>query len=317
MTEIIVLNWNGGSATLRCLEAICDLPEARVVLVDNASSDNSCDLIEEWCRQTGRLLLCLNAHEVGQLSSVQSSSIVLVRSSENLGFAKGVNLVLEPLLRCEDLEFVWLLNNDAIAAPDALAQLVKALHDHQEAGFAGSMIMDARKRQEIQCYGVRYYPWLGVSKMLYKGMQLQEISKEVEQGDQVDFQHGASLLVRVDLLRKIGLLDEHFFLYSEEHDWQTRGIAAGFVNLRVAESKVYHEGSMSTAHTKHLFYYYYCCSSVYYSRKHHVFLRSVVATICLTGITALRTRLYPKSMYWAMKGMVQGWRKRILKPPKR
>lgn len=305
MTQIIILNWNGGSATCRCIEAICALPDTQLTIVDNASTDNSIDLIIELMTTRGISVLSLDESEVDTLRDTQTS-VVIVRAAVNLGFAKGINLVLRPLLFQKDLDFVWLLNNDAIAAPDALSKLEGALQGAPKAGFAGSMIMDAKNKAEIQCFGVQYFPWLGVSKMLHKGQLLSEAhSYEI---DQVDFQHGASLLVRVSMIRMVGLFDENFFLYSEEHDWQTRAAQASYSNIRVVDSKVFHEGSMSTARDKHLFYFYYCRSSVIYSRKHHAGFQAFIATIMLIGITAIRTKLYPKSMFWALKGIGQAWR---------
>ncbi|MEO6831776.1 MAG: glycosyltransferase family 2 protein [Chitinophagaceae bacterium] len=307
MTQIIILNWNGGSATWRCIEAVCALPNTQLTLVDNASTDESLTLIETSFTERNIPFLSLEESEVDRLRESEAN-IVIVRAKANLGFAKGINLVLRPLLFRKDLDFVWLLNNDAIAAPDALEKLEAALQAMPKAGFAGSMIMDAQNRAEIQCFGVQYFPWLSVAKMLHKGEMISVVNFNEIDNDQVDFQHGASLLVRVQMIRLVGLLDERFFLYSEEHDWQTRAAKASYSNIRVGESKVFHEGSMSTARDKHLFYFYYCRSSVFYSRKHHHGFQSIIATLMLASITAIRTRLHPKSMVWAMKGIAQAWR---------
>jgi GT2 family glycosyltransferase len=206
---------------------------------------------------------------------------------------------------------VWLLNNDAIAAADTLSPLTAALKADMRIAFAGSVIMDARRQDEVQCFGVRYFKWLGVAKMLFKGRVFSGISPEEMAAARPHFQHGASLLVRMAAIRKIGLLDERFFLYSEEHDWQERAVKAGMSHLCVPESKVFHLGSMSTARSRHLFFYYYCRSSAVFSRKHHPGLTAVVATIMLTLITLIRTRLHARSMAWALKGIREAWKIRL------
>jgi hypothetical protein len=64
---------------------------------------------------------------------------------------------------------------------------------------------------------------------------------------------------------------------------------------------------MSTARSKHLFYYYYSGSSVLFSRKHHPGITAGVATLMLILITIVRTRLHPKSLRWALKGIREAW----------
>jgi GT2 family glycosyltransferase len=171
--------------------------------------------------------------------------------------------------------------------------------------------MDGTRHTEVQCFGVCYYKWLGVAKMQYKGRDWSTIPAGELAVQSADFQHGASLLVSMDAIRKIGLLDERFFLYSEEHDWQERAAKSGLRNIRVAASKVFHLGSMSTARSKHLFYYYYSGSSVLFSRKHHSGFTACVATGMLILITVIRTRLHPKSMRWALKGIREAWNIRL------
>ena len=306
-THIIILNWNGGEDTWKCVRSVCMLPDVRITIVDNASTDDSVSFLQTQLRETGIDYALISAEEVSSLAGLpQQTSIVL--SSQNLGFAKGINLVLRPLLEAESEAFVWLLNNDAIAGPDTLAPLIAALRADMNIAFAGSAIMDARRHDEVQCFGVRYYKWLGVGKMLFKGRAWDSISGQELAAAPPDFQHGASLLVRMDAIRKIGLLDERFFLYSEEHDWQQRGSKAGLRNARVPESKVYHLGSMSTARSRHLFYYYYSSSSVIFARKHHPGFTAGVATVMLSLITVIRTRLHPKSMRWALKGIREAWK---------
>jgi GT2 family glycosyltransferase len=306
-THIIILNWNGGADTWKCVESVLRLPRTRITIVDNASSDGSVAFIREQLEQSRSEHIVLNDTEVVQLAQY-TGRISLVRSSRNLGFAGGINLILRPLLNGTGTGYIWLLNNDAIAGPDTLSPLVDALNSDMHLGFAGSAIMDGTRHEELQCFGVRYYKWLGVGKMLFKGRRWSEISDAELSAAKPHFQHGASLLVRMETIRKLGLLDERFFLYSEEHDWQERAAKAGWGNVRIGDSKVYHLGSMSTARSKHLFYYYYSRSSVLFSRKHHKGITSIVATCMLTLITIVRTRLHMKSMRWALKGISEAWK---------
>ncbi len=306
-THIIILNWNGGEDTWKCVRSVCALPDVRITVLDNASTDDSVAFLREKLEKLGIGHEVLDGATAEALSGI-TEDVSIVRSDRNLGFAAGVNLVLGPLTRRADLGYVWLLNNDAIATPDTLFPLIDALESDMQLAFAGSVIMDAARPEEVQCFGVRYFKWLGVGKMRFKGRSLDSISNEEIGALRPDFQHGASLLIRMEAVRTLGLMDERYFLYSEEQDWQERAARAGLRNACVPASLVYHLGSMSTARSKHLFYYYYSKSSVIFSRKHHPGITAIVASCMLVLITMVRTRLHPKSMSWAMKGIREAWK---------
>jgi GT2 family glycosyltransferase len=303
---IIILNWNGGEPFLDCVRSVMALRGAEILVVDNGSTDGSPAALAELLAAEGEAFETLDAGQVGTLAH-RATHVTIVHSGANLGFAKGINLVLRPLLQRQDLQHIWLLNNDALSGPDTLDALRLAMAADPKLGFAGSLILDGHRPDEIQCYGVDYYPWLAVGKMLFKGQPRSAITPEAERGARPAFQHGASLLVRMDCIREIGLLDERFFLYSEEHDWQTRGLKSGWRHARVAGSAVRHLGSMSTAAHKHLFFYYYSFSAIRYSRKHEPIVVSLCATLMLFLITMVRTRLKLKSLRYALRGMREAW----------
>jgi GT2 family glycosyltransferase len=303
---IIILNWNGGEPFLACIRSVLELEQADIVIVDNGSTDGSTDALVQLLHEAGQHCQVLDGSEVQALAgSPARTSLVL--SGSNLGFAKGINLVLRPLLERPDIEFIWLLNNDAIAEPECLDALRAQMDADPKLGFAGSLILDGTNPQEIQCFGVDYYRWLAVGKMLFKGAPLTALTGEAQRRARPAFQHGASLLVRTACIRQIGLLDDRFFLYSEEHDWQTRGLRSGWGHCRVATSVVRHLGSMSTAAHKYLFFYYYSFSAIRYSRKHQPLIVNLSATIMLFLITMVRTKLRVKSLRYALRGMREAW----------
>jgi len=309
-THIIILNWNGAEDTWACVKSVISMEGVKITLLDNASTDHSISFVEHHLRAAGcdySRILTKDLLSEDTESNSRDFNIRIVLSDRNLGFAAGINLILKPLLNSAVPEFIWLLNNDAVAVPDTLEQLLKAIEKDPIIGFAGSLIMDGKATETIQCFGVRYYRWLGVGKMLFKNQNLSSLSPEEIGRKPADFQHGASLLIRTELIQKIGLLDEVFFLYSEEQDWQSRADRLGYKNIRVQESKVYHLGSMSTIRSRHLFFYYYCRSALLYSRKHQSLSVNLVATLMLGLITLIRTRLHFNSMAWALRGMREAW----------
>jgi GT2 family glycosyltransferase len=140
----IVLNWNGWQATIECLDALkeCTYPELTIIVVDNGSTDDS----------------------VGRIKAAHSD-VLLLNSVKNLGFAGGNNIGIRHAL-AHGADYVWLLNNDTKAAPDALSALVaKALTD-KRIGAVASICYFADKPTVVQAWaGFRVNLWIGYGRL--------------------------------------------------------------------------------------------------------------------------------------------------------
>ena len=249
---IVILNWNGLEDTLACLESLkgLDYPDYEVVVVDNDSSDGSEEVLRE-----------------------RFSQHIILQSGANLGFAGGTNVGLRYALT-HGADYAWLLNNDTLVEPDALAQLVKRMQEKLDAGLCGSTLVYHHDRSKIQAYGgATYNKWLSTSRHLGQDApRSQEVNVE-EVEAQLDYLVGASCLASKPLLEEVGLLSEDYFLYYEELDWATR--AKGRYTLAFApESIVYHKeggsiGSSSEGAKKsRLADYYGVRNRLLYTRKH-------------------------------------------------
>jgi GT2 family glycosyltransferase len=305
-TAILIINWNNAADTILCLKSALGMERARIFLLDNDSVDDSVDAIIAFLRSENIRFPVINA-PFDTVKPQENSKLTLIRSSRNLGFSGGNNLMLRMIRQQENLRYAWLLNNDAIADKRALDALILKMERHPSCAFAGSSTLDYYKPNLVQCCGVRYHKFFGVSKLQFKNAVWDKLSPGEIEGNHSDYQNGASLLVRMDALTSIGLMDERFFLYSEEHDWQVRGREKGYENLIAADSIVYHKGSVSTSGMKHMFYFQYNKSAVFFSRKHHWLPVNIVATIMLLLITAVRSKMSFKSMRWGIYGLMQGW----------
>jgi len=299
-TLCIIINWNAAADTCLLVEQVWNTSNAYIALIDNGSTDRSKEQIIEAC--TPLQVVHWQAKYVCNHDRLQ-----LIASSTNDGFAKAINKVLCSLFP-DTFDFIWLLNNDAMPEEKALTYLEDRLLQQPDLGFAGSVIMDYEQRNKIQCCAVKYYPFFAVAKLQFKN-ELWDNTRDYIVKDKHIFQHGASLLVRFAMIERVGLLDERFFLYAEEHDWQVRAAKLGYGNELVVQSKVYHKGSMSTANAHHLFYYYYNTSAMKFSYKYHSFVLRTWNIFTLLGISIIRTKGNLKALYWGVKGILLGYLK--------
>lgn len=221
--HIVLLNWNGWQDTIECLKSLENLeyPNFEIVVVDNASTDDSVREIKE--RYPG---------------------INLLESESNLGYAGGNNIGLRYALE-HDTDYVWLLNNDTVVHKDALSSLIDKMREKPSAGICGSRLIYYHDRDTIQALGGGIYnKWLGTTEHICANKPASKDYDEHRIEQQLDYIVGASMLVSRQFLEEVGLLSEDYFLYYEELDWATRGrekFKLGFAH----NSIVYHKEGAS------------------------------------------------------------------------
>ncbi len=204
---VIILTFNDRKAALRCLASVqnLDYPDYRILVVDNASTDDTGPAI----RQT---YPCCE----------------LVVNEKNLGFAAGCNVGIARALD-QDADFILLLNQDTLVAPHLLAVLVETASQRPDAGIIAP-----------KTYFLEPMPD-GHPRLLYAGswrfrLPLEQRLPGIGQADtgqydtpiQVDYAWGHGMLLRADMLRTIGMFDPAFFMYYEDLDLCRRARAAGY-----------------------------------------------------------------------------------------
>lgn len=250
---IVVPCWNHEQDTLDCLErlAALDYPNYQVVVVDNGSEESS-------FRALG-----LAAH-----------GVTLLRLNANRGFSGGINAGIRWALE-QNVNYIWLLNNDAIAFPDALSALVARAESDPTIGAVGSLLYEGDR---LIC-GARLNLWTGCTH------HLEERISDAE----IDYLIGASLLVRATVWPGIGLLDEGYFLYWEDADFSFRLRRAGWRLTVTDEAIVRHHGSRPLAFADPMRDFHYTCSSLRFLQRY-----APVPSIPMTILTTRRlaSRLY-------------------------
>jgi GT2 family glycosyltransferase len=317
---ILLLNWNGWPDTIECLESVfrSDYPNYQVVVCDNDSQDGSLEYVKAWA--DGRLNVAVPLTNPLRHTSfpplpkpieylefnrqqaeggctgpgVGEARLVLIRTGANLGFAGGNNVGLRYALSNADFGYVWLLNNDTVADRSALTGLVSHADSHQRIGMCGSSLVryDAPDRYQA-LGGASYNKWLGIARHIGEGAL---VGGKINHGQvemAMSYVVGASMLVSSRFLRSVGLMEEGYFLYSEELDWATRG-RGNFSLAYAINSIVYHKvgASIGSKHSaeaeKRLRSEYYSVKNrLAFTRRHYPY---ALPTVCLGILITLVIR---------------------------
>jgi N-acetylglucosaminyl-diphospho-decaprenol L-rhamnosyltransferase len=239
---VVIVNYKTASLTLNSLASLllehrCGI-EMRVIVVDNASEDDSLTVLQEG------------------LKKFQNPSWIEVTAMpRNGGFAYGNNIVLQQAMevRCPP-DYILLLNPDAALREGAIAPLMQFLDEHPQAGLVGSRLEDPDGTPQTSAFR---FP--SIWSELDHGLRLGAISRLIRHRGLAlpivtepclsDWLAGASLMIRREVLSSAGLFDEDYFLYFEEVDFCHRVQQAGWECWYVPESRVVHLVGQSTGIT--------------------------------------------------------------------
>lgn len=220
-TSVVILNWNGAEMLRRFLPSVIAYSQGEgveICVADNASSDNSCEVIER-----------------------EFPEVRLIRLSENYGFAEGYNRALQQI----DAEYVVLLNSDVEVTSGWLEPMTDYLDKHPQVAACQPKLLSF---QEKSCFEYAGAAGGFIDKYGYpfcRGRIFDVIESDHGQYDDiipVFWATGAALLIRLQVYREVGGLDGRFFAHMEEIDlcWRLRSRGYGIVCLPF--SKVYHVG---------------------------------------------------------------------------
>lgn len=209
--SIIIVNYGSGRLVKACVESIQREPpqaEYEIIVVDNASPDDSQELL-----------------------ATEVPGTRFFPQTENLGFAKGVNVGI----RASKGDFVLILNPDIIVLKGAIDALLDFARSHPRAALVAGQLVNPNGSVQESCF--RFYaPFTILARRTPLGLlpagrrHLQRVlMREYDHAmpRPVDWVLGACMLVRREAFARAGLLDERFFLYFEDMDWCRRFWEAG------------------------------------------------------------------------------------------
>lgn len=297
---IVILNWNGWKDTINCLNSISSqiYSNIYITVIDNKSSDNSIQEILRWAKGNflpNDLNIVYDANSVNYFNDKIVKKFNLLINNSNLGYAGGNNSGIKLLMR--HVDYIWILNNDTELANEAIQQLVSYLQINSDVGILGCTIAEYHNKEVVQCAGgAKYFPFLAYGKYQLRGTNLNELLNSNYCSIRLDYISGASMIVKCELFKQIGLLNEEYFLYFEEIDIANRCKKAGYKINWCKECIVYHKeggtlGSCNIMKKKSLTSEYYSnLSALKYTRKYHgnILIFVMVLRFILKGIIFLR-----------------------------
>ena len=240
----IIVTFNAADVIGACLDSLLAQTGGvpRIVVVDNASTDDTLDTLRTWAaaRGPGTLAEAATVPEAATLTT--GAPVVVLHSGANRGFAGGVNLGLAVLALQPMIRHFWVLNPDAFADTGAGAAILQAAQATPGYGIIGGRVQYADPPQNIQIDGGTINRWTGVTGNINLGRPASEAS--VPDAAAVDFVTGANMVVSRHFYETVGPMREDYFLYYEEVDWALRRgalpliIAPGFLVFHHAGTSI-------------------------------------------------------------------------------
>lgn len=216
--SVIIVNWNGERFLDRCLSALSvqTVPPDEIILVDNASSDDSLVVVRQF------------------------PNVRIMALDSNTGFARGNNLAIAAAT--ESSTWIALLNPDAFPEPDWLETLLTTARTHPDYAVFGSRLLDASRPHLLDGDGDAYH----VSGLVWRIGHGNSVPHKSDQPYEVFSACAAAALYRRDAFNAVGGFDEDYFCYVEDVDLGFRLQLAGHRCLHVPTSIVHHQGSGTT-----------------------------------------------------------------------
>jgi hypothetical protein len=293
---VVTLNWNGAADTTACVDSLRAMQgvECCFVVCDNASRPESLAALRAWGEALPGGLPEYRASPQPDWPSKQPQapgSTVLIHTGGNLGYAGGMNVGMRYALAQGDANYVWVLNNDTVVAPDALSQLLLRVQQDAGIGICGSTLVYFDDRQKVQALGgAAYQSWRGRSLALGAFSPVSQVPAEpADIESRMAYVVGAAMLVTRDFLTRVGMMDDSYFLYSEEHDWAHRGRQQGFRLGYATRSFVFHKhgatiGTSPTGGSELSLFYLYRNKALFSARHHPLRLPSVLVWLAWDGL---------------------------------
>ncbi len=251
--SVIIVNYNVRYFLEQCLLSVkraCLNIEAEVIVVDNASADDSAQMVSE-----------------------KFPAVKLIVNKENVGFSRANNQAIKEASG----EYVLLLNPDTIVAENTFEKCITFMDGHAEAGALGVQMVDGKgnflpeSKRGLPTPAVAFYKTFGLAALFPKSKTFGRYHLgflNENETHEVDILSGAFMFMRKSALDKTGLLDEAFFMYGEDVDLSYRILKAGYKNYYFPDTTIIHYKGESTKKGSLNYVRVFYNAMIIFARKH-------------------------------------------------
>lgn len=251
---VVIVSYNSRRFLRRCLDSLKisrDQNPYRVILVDNASSDGTVQMVKkayEW--------------------------VDVIVNRDNVGFSSGCNRAIE----VSNSEYILFLNPDIEVEPDAITRMLKKMGSSESTGVLGGLVFDASgipqhsASRQIPGLASAFFHLTGLSRLFPRSTRISQYSQTHTspfQEREVGSVSGSFMMIRKAALDRVGGFDERFFLYGEDMDICLRVADNGFKVLYYPEARAIHHHRTSTSKRPIRSTYHFYHSMALFYRKHY------------------------------------------------
>jgi GT2 family glycosyltransferase len=230
---VVIPTFNHADDLITCLTSLreADRTPSRVVVVDDASTEDAVGTLEAWARETGASFEVMGPEQLGR--SERSPWLTIVAAKTNAGFSVSCNIGLAHVRDHTDAPFVLLLNNDAAVSKSYFIDLAAGLVGRPNVGLATGTIYEW-DRSTVWYAGGRFNPRRAVAEH-YLEVPADDATRSTE------FVCGCTMLIARQVMQKVGLLPEIYSpAYCEDADYSLAAARAGFELAYVPRAIAFH-----------------------------------------------------------------------------
>ncbi len=257
LVSVISVNFNQPEVTLAMLESLSHYSgKLEVIVVDNGSKRDPQEQIQTAYPDT-----------------------IYIRSEANLGFAGGNNLGI----RRASGKYLFFINNDTEITPGLIECMSAYLDENPNVGGISPKIHFYDHPGTFQFAG-----FTKVNILTGRNSTIGEMEKDQGQYDtpvKIPYLHGAAMMVRSEVIQKVGLMPEQFFLYYEELDWSESITHPGFELHYVPCGIIYHKESVSTGKNSPLKTFYLNRNRILFMKRNHTWIQRTIFVFFYTFIS--------------------------------
>lgn len=263
--SIITINYNGLKNTCELIDSLHSHVRSvsyEIIVVDNASDGDDAEILQKLYPQ-----------------------ITVLKSPQNLGFSAGNNLGIKNASG----KYILLLNNDTFIREDNFHRLIERLESSPRIGGVSPKIKFTSPANNIQFAGYRPLSPITIRNSLigFKQPDRGQYDKAI----QTPYIHGAATMLKKEIIEKVGLMPEIYFLYYEELDWSTQITRSGYQLWYEPRCTVFHKESQSTGQESYIRTFYLTRNRLLYAWRNRKGIQKWMSVIYQMGIAAPKSFL--------------------------